>query len=34
MKSASIFPVDAVWSSKIKKGVQEKFTSLMMDIMK
>lgn len=34
MKSANIFPVDSVWSAGIKKGVQEKFTNLMMDIMK
>ena len=34
MRSANIFPVDSVWSSEIKPAVQEKFTNLLMDVMK
>lgn len=33
MKTANIFPVDSLWSSNLKKGVQERFINLLMDIM-
>lgn len=34
MKTANIFPVDSVWSSDVKKNVQERYINLLMSIMK